>query len=248
MSVLPTRPGLATARLTTVWASKYASLRRCVLREAAEGGRQRPLMPQAPRAALGTAIHKLFERAASDPAFSFSEEGLSREWNAAIAELEDFLALSYYMEGMLPLSRSIPNLGIMRSRTLLKLLESGGPTPISRVPAALGKQKTFPGRLANKAATVVGIPDRINRTPSGVVIIDYKTGITGEVRGAFWSDYQVQLKLYAALYHVSRGRWPVRLELHGLDGSVHEVSFSAEECSQLMADAEALASIVSAVT
>jgi PD-(D/E)XK nuclease superfamily protein len=248
MTASITRPGLATAKLGTVSASRYGALQSCVLREAAQVGRQPPLMPEPPRAALGTAIHKLFERAASDPDFLNSEEGLSREWNRAIADVEEFLSASDYMAGLLPLSRSIPNLGLMRSRTVLRLLEGVDHVPEPRIRPGFGRIKAFPRRLANKAGTVLGIPDRIDQTPAGIVILDYKTGVTADTRGAFWRDYELQLKLYSTLYYISRGRWPARLELHGLDSSIHEIPFSPVECSELLASAEALAANISVIT
>jgi RecB family exonuclease len=248
MSAAWTSPGLLTAKLATVWASRYGALKRCLLRQAATVGGQTPLMPQTPRAALGSAIHRLFERAAGDPVFPFSQAGLSLEWERAIAEVKEFISRSKYMEGMLPLSRSIPNLGLLRSRTLLRIVEGGRPAPVSRIQRTPAEKTTFPGRLSNKSGTVVGIPDRINKTPEGIVIVDYKTGMTAEMRSRFWSDYELQLKIYAGLYFLSSGDWPIRLELHGLDNSVCEVVFTSDECSQVMGNAESLAATLPSST
>jgi len=244
----PTRPGLKAAHLTTVWASKFAALQRCILREAASVGQQEPLLPQSPRSFVGTAVHKLFERAAVDPSFSLEEADLASDWDEEIGLINAFLSSSYYMQGMLPLSRSIPNLGLIRARTILRLKEGGKPTPLPKTKLTPGRTKTFPGRLSNKNDTVVGIPDQITRAASGAIISDYKTGITADYHGSFWDDYEIQLKLYAALFHISTDHWPVELQLHGLDGSIHKIDFSADECTKLMFKAETLASLLQTVT
>ena len=248
MSGNSSRLTLSVAPLSAMWASRYGALKRCLLREAAHAGRQPPLIPQSPRAALGTGIHKMFERAAGDSSFSFSEANISDAWASAVKEVEEFLSQSPYMEGMLPLSRSVPNIGLMRSRTILRLLESGESAVPRPVPPSKGAQKRFPGKLVNRTETVVGIPDRIEFRPSGITIIDFKTGVASDVTGPFWEDYQIQLRLYAALYEIKSGRWPSRLEVHGLDGSAHEISFTPSECKALMSDAEALASTLGAAT
>jgi RecB family exonuclease len=245
MTAKPNPRGLSTSRLTKVWASRYGSLRRCVLREAANAGGQLPLMPQQPRAALGTVIHKLFERAASDPSFDFSDENLAKQWNEEIAAIEHFFSSSYYMEGLLPLARSIPNIGLMRARTFLRLKENIGVREVPEYKTSSGKSKPPRGRLSNESETVVGIPDKISRSPSGVVIADYKTGVTSDSKGLFWSDYELQLKLYASLYHASVGVWPSGLELRGLDGAVYQTEFSPDDCTKLLSDAETLASLIS---
>src|SRR5882762_8333143 len=107
-----TQEMLSVATLSAVWASRYGALKRCVLREAAQAGCQPSLMPQSPRAALGVGIHKLFERAAEDDSFSDSEACVSEGWANVIKDLEELVDQSPYMKGMLPLSQSIPNIGL----------------------------------------------------------------------------------------------------------------------------------------
>ena len=60
-------------------------------------------MPQSPRGMIGTAIHKLFERASTNPFFELSEKSLSGEWDEAMEEAEQF-AVPPYMEGLLPMT------------------------------------------------------------------------------------------------------------------------------------------------
>ncbi len=230
---------LKTARLTTVWASRFGALKRCVLREAANAGKQIPLMPQTPRASVGTAIHKLFERASGDPAFEITESSVSREWEQSMREVEQFLSGSEYMEGMIPIVRSVPNIGLMRSRTILRILE-GGKLPF-HFPSPVSSQSKSVVKSRIKNSKVVGIPDRIEGPLDGATIIDFKTGLSAESLGSSFQDYELQIKVYAALYESAAGFWPKKLELHGLDGSVHDVPFTTEECADLLLEAERLA-------
>jgi hypothetical protein len=136
----------------------------------------------------------------------------------------------------------------MRSRTILRILESSSsPSP---QPASAGENKTkkMPGKLSNKAQTVVGVTDRIEFRPIGPVIVDFKTGITAEKTSVFLADYQLQLRLYAALYHAVTSDWPSKLEIQGLDGVVHDVPLSREECSKLLAEAEELGGQLKKIT
>jgi PD-(D/E)XK nuclease superfamily len=246
MTALPRRKCLVTAPLTTVWASRYGALRRCILRESANSGGQIPLLPQSPRAGIGTVIHKLFERAATDAAFEFSEKAVGMAWDKAIDDLEKFLTNSEYMEGMLPIARNVPNLGLMRSRTILRILESDRPLP--KAAASVGGSKFSSGKLVSKSGSVVGVPDKFHRTSAGMAIIDFKTGLSGDAQNSLRGDYEIQLRIYAALFHSMTGMWPAKLELHGLDGSIHDITFSAQLCSDILVGAEELAEQLPKIT
>jgi RecB family exonuclease len=246
MTALLRKRRLATAPLTVIRASRYGALRRCVLRESANLGGQLPLLPQSPRAGIGTVIHKLFERAATDSSFEFGEKAVASAWDKAVEELGTFFSNSEYMEGMLPIVRSVSNLGLMRARTILRILEAD--RPLHKTSVSPGGLKPFPRKLVSKSSNVVGVPDKIERTPVGSTIIDFKTGLTGDTQNSFWGDYEIQLRIYAALFHSLTGVWPLKLELHGLDGSVHGVTFSAQSCSDILAEAEGLAAQLPKIT
>jgi hypothetical protein len=50
-------------------------------------------------------------------------------------------------------------------------------------------------------------------------------------------SYEIQLRLYAALYASSKGRWPVRLEVVPLTGIPSSVNFNEKDCSLLLDEA-----------
>jgi hypothetical protein len=71
------------------------------------------------------------------------------------------------------------------------------------------------------------------------VLRDYKSGqiledASAQATGAVKEAYEVQLKLYAAIYATAAGVWPARLELVPLQGPVREVTFTAPECQELL--------------
>jgi hypothetical protein len=80
-------------------------------------------MPQSPRAHLGTGIHSLFERAATDASFPTDATEMALDWDKMVAQAEHKLSSIPYMHAALPFSRSIPNIGLLRSRTLISLAE-----------------------------------------------------------------------------------------------------------------------------
>ena len=211
-----------------------------MLRESAAVGGQEPLMPQSPRAQLGTGIHSLFERAATDPTFPDDTPGLAAEWSGMTAGIEHQLSAISYMQAAVPLTRSIPNIGLIRSRTLISLAEVRAAVPPPRGTSGSSQASNPAGKLSSKAGTVVGVPDRISHTQHGVVISDFKTGTFLQPDGTVTPDYQTQLKLYGALFHDNYREWPARLEVVSLTGQKIPVPFTPNECEQLLDDAHKL--------
>ncbi|MHC1769477.1 MAG: PD-(D/E)XK nuclease family protein [Verrucomicrobiia bacterium] len=231
---------LATGAIETVWPSRYLALKRCMLREAATVGGQDPLMPQSPRAQVGTGVHSLFERAASDSSFPTDPVAIAAEWDKMVAVAEHRLSGIPYMQAAVPLARSVLNIGLLRSRTLNNLAEVRAAAVRTR-PSRSSPHEPIPaGKLSNKAGTVVGVPDRVFHTSDGVVISDFKTGTFLHPDGSLAPGYQAQLQLYAALFHETYGEWPVRLEIVSITGTRVIVPGTAKECQEVLADAHQL--------
>lgn len=230
---------LVAGTIQMIWPSRFLPLKRCLLREAAVAGGQEPLMPMSPRAQLGTSIHAIFERAATDPSFPAEPARLAAEWKKMLAAAEHNLSAMPYMQTALPLTRSIPNLGLIRSRTLIALADIRASARPSRATPA-SAHSSAQGKLSNKAGTVVGIPDLISHTSEGTVISDFKTGTFLQPDGSVYPDYQAQLQLYAALYHENYNTWPVRLEIISITGARIPVPAAPAECQKLLGSAHRL--------
>src|SRR5690606_15664843 len=90
-----------------------------------------------------------------------------------------------------------------------------------------------------------GKVDHVLHTKDGVVLRDYKTGLILEGNSPdghklVKESYQVQLKLYAALYHATHGVWPIALEVIPIVGTPQIVPFQSAECEHLLSEAHAL--------
>jgi hypothetical protein len=85
---------------------------------------------------------------------------------------------------------------------------------------------------------VRGRIDAVLPSADGPVIRDYKSGAIFESRlghsPALKADHEAQLRLYAALYATSRGKWPARLEVVPTAGLAHAVDFDKETCLGLL--------------
>lgn len=231
---------LETGTIQTVWPSRYVALKRCMLREAAAVGNQDPLMPMSPRAQLGSGIHSMFERAATDPSFPNAAADFAREWDKMVEEAELKLSAIPYMKAAVPITRSIPNIGLIRSRTLISLADVRASAVPSGATPGTAQSARQPGKLSNKAGTVVGVPDRVTHTPDGVVISDFKTGAFLQSDGTVSPEYQAQLQLYAALFHENHRTWPLRLEIVSISGARIPVPATPKECEKLLNDAHKL--------
>lgn len=85
-----------------------------------------------------------------------------------------------------------------------------------------------------------GYIDSVVQSHDGAVIRDYKSGgILEENSGELKSSYEIQLKLYAALYEATTGKWPARLEIIPLQGSPMLVPFDPQNCTDLLSEATA---------
>jgi hypothetical protein len=157
-----------------------------------------------------------------------------------VAEAEHKLSAIPYMQAAVPLARSIPNIGLLRSRTLISLAEVRAVAQPPRATCGSTQPQNHPGKLSSKAGTVVGVPDRISHNPDGVVISDFKTGTFLQPDGTITPEYQAQLQLYAALFHENCGEWPARLEIVSISGQEIPVPFTPSECEELLKGAHKL--------
>jgi CRISPR/Cas system-associated exonuclease Cas4 (RecB family) len=95
--------------------------------------------------------------------------------------------------------------------------------------------------VESKDKIIGGKIDEIRSNNTGLDIIDYKTGaiIDEDLLGCKVKiQYQIQMKLYAALYNEHQGVFPDRLIIKGLDGEEYEIPFDKDECIELLFQAK----------
>lgn len=218
--------------LRRVSPSRFSFLSKCSLREIRADNGNPPLLPLYPSAHIGTVIHALLEKAVNG---AIKDEALFKEeWDTKVNEVEEKLSTSWLDQHLVPLSKSV-RLYEVKKRFCFKLL--------SKNMLSQGARRTGTSLAERWYETadgmVGGFIDKVERTPAGDVVLDYKTGeVLEEIPGiptlAIKDEYSTQLKLYAALYHNKHRKWPSRLVLVGLDGIYHQIQFTPEECLDLL--------------
>jgi hypothetical protein len=98
--------------------------------------------------------------------------------------------------------------------------------------------------ISSPDGTVQARIDAVLPSPEGPVLKDYKSGAIfvddSERLPVLKISYEKQLRLYAALYASSIGRWPVRLEVVPLNGIPCSVIFNKKDCLLLLEEAKEL--------
>jgi len=198
-----------------------------------------PLLPRTPSAHVGSMIHALLEAAGKGEMEDGSLALVETRWADLLGRTEQTMSASWIEKPLQPLSLSVPDFEVRRIRAFERAVE------IARTIQASRQRRTGERGVGNELPVsspeglVAGYVDCAVETRDGIVLRDYKTGAITEDNSssAVKTIYQVQLRLYAALYYSSFGRWPTRLELVPLRGDPIAVSFSPDECLSLLRDA-----------
>lgn len=227
--------------------SRYTAMRSCLLREAWTAAGNEPPLPPSPLAELGTIIHELLGAAGRGEFENGSGDKIQRMWLDLISQAEKRMELSAQRRHQVPLVRSIPDYEVRRLRACNRALEISGVAVRGHVgrPRQGPIHSGFEMWVESHDGRIGGYIDRATKTPEGIVLSDYKSGSVmlpgkcagpGTVRRA----YKEQLILYAALYQLKFGLWPVRLELVPLQGVPVAVSYDICEAQRLLTEADEL--------
>lgn len=233
-SILPLDP------LMRVGPSHFPTIKKCKLRAIWDSSSNvQPLLPPPPSAHIGIVIHKLLEMAGKGEITG--DESFNSAWISCIQH-EEAKMISFWTEKhLVPLEKSARNCEVKKFqclRTVQRLAKVTKPAP-ERFIVHNKKQEVW---VQTSDGKIGGYVDAIVPTESGDLIIDYKTGVTLEPEKENFNpevleNYQIQLKLYAALYESTYGKWPASIVVVGMDGVFHEIHFSHEECSNLLHEA-----------
>jgi RecB family exonuclease len=252
-------PGILSGRiplavLKRLSPSRFQSLKDCALRQVWTAQGELGQLPATPAARLGSAIHRLLEEAGKG---MFRETGgvaVEQRWGELEADAESAMRNSWLERHLVPLKSAVPDYEVRTLRALQRAREITLALPAE---AAHPRGRQHQGRelwVATPDGFIGGYIDQVDPTPDGPVLRDYKSGqilegppARGDGRAKL--QYEVQLKLYAALYQSTTGVWPVRLELVSLQGPAHEVAFTPYACQELLRQArEAVLKINAMIT
>jgi RecB family exonuclease len=232
----------ALVALQRVSPSRFLSLQECALREVWTAAGVPNQLPVAPAARLGSAIHRLLEEAGKGVFRERGRPAIATRCDELIEESESAMQASWLERHLLPLKNAVPDFEVRKLRAIERAQEitASLPAPVAvpsdRLPRGSEVWVSTPDGIAG------GYVDRVEDSALGPVLRDYKTGhileeASGQRPAPVKEAYEVQLKLYAAIYASMTGIWPARLELVPLRGPVCEVPFAVGECQALLRQA-----------
>ncbi len=216
----------------------------CLLREVWTAAGNEPLLPVSPLAELGSVIHRLFEAAGRGQLHGGRKEKVDATWNELVLDAERNMARSTLRQHQVPMSKSIPDFQVRKLRACRRAAEIAH----DAFRAYDGRSRQSPQStgfelwVESDDGQVGGYIDRVTMTEEGAVLCDYKSGAvldpgTGDGSSEPKRPYKVQMELYAALYRLKSGVWPIRLEIVPLQGTPVEVRFDPENAKRLLAEA-----------
>lgn len=219
--------------LTKVTPSTWLSLRQCAWRVLLTRHFQNsPLLPANPNAVLGSILHIALEKITNGELKSKEEFNLW--WDIAIVKAEHELVNKGWGQ-FVPLKENARHFGLkkIQARNRLQTDHHNHYTRTSTF------SKATEQKLTSTDGLLTGKLDCIIWQNGQAEIRDYKTGeITtieeGEYTAKVKEEYELQMRLYACLFHDQYGYFPTRLVLEDLNGVEHQVSFNVSEYLQLM--------------
>lgn len=219
--------------------SQAERLRSCLLQEAyRRDPRYRHLGAPSAAALLGRVCHQLSEDVARGSVTSEAE--LEQRWDDLIAAAQTTLQNAAFTDDA-PAPRDWPGYQLSRARTLITLRRAVRERP-TRAKAASDVATSDRDRsvfleldILDEESRLAGRIDRVERDPDGTRIIDLKTG---------WSQAPTvteqqrrQLLLYAHLWHVRTGEWPMTAMIRLADGRSSEIHIDVDEAQSIVTDA-----------
>ena len=224
--------------------SRYSAFQECELREILSASGNKPLLPIAPEAELGSVIHLLLEAAGRGDLDEGSQKQVAQSWNYFLLEAEEKMARSPLTRPQVPLNESVPDYEVRKLRAFKRAAEiareASRSAKTSDTPTS--KRPTFEFWVESNDGAIGGRIDRALMTGKGLIISDYKSGFVfedvaegnqKEVKIA----YRQQMELYAALFHAKFIEWPDLLEILPLQGDAVIFSYSRDEASSLLQEA-----------
>lgn len=230
-------------RLLSISPARFTALRECPLREVWTAAHNIPLLPISPKARVGTIAHRLLAEAGKGLLIP-DRDKIETRWDHLLEQTEQEMLRGWVDRHLLPLSRSVPDIEVRKIRAVSRAAEIAVACTTEIWPHA--SQKPVDGYgfellLQSKDGLVKGFIDAAIPSSQGPILRDFKTGLIFESIGVVGSQvkevYEIQIKMYAALYEEQFGCWPAMLQIVPLSGTTREVMINQKECRQLLNEA-----------
>lgn len=222
-------PSIEVKRVERISPSSFQLFKKCPLRGIFASTRVPRFLPSSPQAYLGSIMHSILERA--EKGKLNSEIDFEEQWAEVVKKIECIIQGSWMERHFIPLESSVPKYYLKKSQCKLLALKIARDAPKWLHRSGEAREKLL---MHSNDGLIAGKPDSIIPTENGDIIADYKTGHVLEMNSgksvAIDETYEIQLLLYAYLYHCSTGSWPYALRIIGLDGKQHDLPYSPEKC------------------
>jgi len=232
--------------LKTISASRFTAFQECALREVWAASKTPQLLPSSPSRRLGSIIHRILQEAGEGRFIDGGKARIDRRLQELIKDTEGAMRHTWLERHLVPLADSVPDFQVRYIRAGKRVLEISETIPhvVKKISTPRSGEKLeygFELPISSPDGTVQARIDAVLPSPEGPVLKDYKSGAIfvddSERLPILKVSYEKQLRLYAALYASSRGRWPVRLEVVPLTGIPCSVNFNKQSCSLILEEA-----------
>jgi CRISPR/Cas system-associated exonuclease Cas4 (RecB family) len=193
----------------------------------------KPLLPTNANAYFESIIHKMIELISNGTITD--EQSFSENWRNLINWKENELKDKGLLN-IVPLKYFVTDFALKKNQ--LRNILQGKEDKIDRRSKNAINRYHSEKRLSNPDNTITGIADLVVTNEDSVTIIDFKTGKIyteaideyGAIERIVKKEYEFQLKLYAQLYFLMYGIYPVSLFLVTLENNFVEIPFTKSEC------------------
>lgn len=228
-----------TGQLRSTSPTGFLSMQECAIREVWGANRTERLLPTWPAARLGTITHKILEMAGRGELEGQGEEEVAALWDGLLERAEEEMSKWWLERHLAPIRSSVADFEVRRLQAIGRaneLKEKKASRP--QLHPEAGFRLGFEVPVASPSRKVRGFIDQVMISDDSLVLRDFKSGaifenLSGNER-ALKVVYATQLRMYAALYSMSYGHWPTRLEVVPLSGSPEGVSVDQKECLTLI--------------
>ena len=231
--------------LRSISPTAFTAVKECVLKMLWSSSNNPALLPTFPGVHSGRVVHKLLFEAGLGR-LPPDKEIINTRWDEIVEDIHSEMRASPFERHLVPLANSVPNLAVRRIQAIQRAHEIASACQPRQQHIRISEPVLRYGReipVQSSDGLIKGRIDAAFPGQDGIVIRDYKSGevteSAGECDHQLKDTYQVQLKMYAALYTESFGEWPKILEVMPLSGLAIRVAFKKEDCLNLLAEAKA---------
>jgi len=204
-------------------------------------------LPGSEKATLGTLVHRVYEECSkrqyiediSNCQDEDSKDNIIRDiWDRIAAELQQQQSVAWNMK-QFPQVYEVKDYAVKKLVTIADVKRQVERDASHYQAESTGRK--YGVRIEEKIAArdnkIIGKVDRIETDGDHVTISDLKTGTIVEQGDQIKESYQIQLKMYAAMYFEKYRKWPEILRLYN-HAQKYDLSYDFNEARDLLNEAE----------